>query len=103
MVSHENEWLKVLATGERMVELLPLEPEIKDTPTARARTIIGQIQFEEVGFRYQRTRGANRGKPKIRPSETMALVGPSGVGKTTLVGLVFHDVRRRGASSMAST
>jgi len=55
---------KVLATGERMVELLPLEPEIKDTPTARARTIIGQIQFEEVGFRYHRTRGANRGNPQ---------------------------------------
>ena len=43
---------KVLATGERMVELLPLEPEIKDTPTARARKIIGEIQFEEVDFRY---------------------------------------------------
>lgn len=99
MASHENERLqKALAAGERMVELLSLEPEIKDAPAAQVRKISGQIQFEEVGFRYTEQEVLTKVTLKIRPGETVAFVGPSGVGKTTLVGLVprFYDVNDGG-------
>ena len=81
-----------------MVELLSLEPEIKDAPAAQVRKISGQIQFEEVGFRYTEQEVLTKVTLKIRPGETVAFVGPSGVGKTTLVGLVprFYDVNDGG-------
>lgn len=95
MASHENERLqKALAAGERMMELLDTAPEITDAPNAWAGQIKGEVLFENVSFKYTDEDVLTNVSLKIRSGETIAFVGPSGVGKTTLVGLVprFYDV-----------
>ena len=54
----------------------------------------GRLLFEDVSFKYTDEEVLTDVNLKIRPGETIAFVGPSGVGKTTLVGLVprFYDV-----------
>ncbi len=94
MASHENERLqKALAAGDRMMELLDTAPEIKDVPNAWAGKVKGELLFENVSFKYTDEAVLTAVDLKIRPGETIAFVGPSGVGKTTLVGLVprFYD------------
>jgi ABC-type multidrug transport system fused ATPase/permease subunit len=95
MVSHEIERLqKALAAGARMINLLNVAPEIQEQSQAVNREIRGEIVFEDVSFKYTSENVLQEINLKIRPGETIALVGPSGVGKTTLVGLVprFYDV-----------
>ena len=95
MVSHEIERLqKALAAGARMINLLNVAPEIQERSQAVNREIRGEIVFEDVSFKYTSENVLQEINLKIRPGETIALVGPSGVGKTTLVGLVprFYDV-----------
>ena len=94
MVSHEIERLqKALAAGARMINLLNVAPEIQERSQATSREIQGEIVFEDVSFKYTNDDVLQEIDLKIRPGETIALVGPSGVGKTTLVGLVprFYD------------
>ena len=94
MASHENERLqKALAAGDRMMELLDTAPEIKDVPNAWAGKVKGELLFENVSFKYTDEAVLTAVDLKIRPGETIAFVGPSGVGKSTLVGLVprFYD------------
>jgi ABC-type multidrug transport system fused ATPase/permease subunit len=95
MASHENERLqKALAAGERMMKLLDTEREIQDAPHALAGVVRGEILFENVSFKYTDEEVLTNVSLKVRSGETIALVGPSGVGKTTLVGFVprFYDV-----------
>jgi ABC-type multidrug transport system fused ATPase/permease subunit len=95
MVSHEIERLqKALAADDRMVNLLNVAPEIQERSQAVNREIRGEIVFENVSFKYTNEDVLQEINLKIRAGETIALVGPSGVGKTTLVGLVprFYDV-----------
>ena len=95
MVSHEIERLqKALAAGARMISLLNVAPEIQERSQAVNREIRGEIVFENVSFKYTNEDVLQEINLKIRAGETIALVGPSGVGKTTLVGLVprFYDV-----------
>ncbi len=82
----------------RVLELLDTPPSVAEpaTPVPLARPVRGAIAFEDVGFRY----GAELPEVlhgftlAIRPGETLALVGPSGAGKTTIASLVprFWDV-----------
>jgi ATP-binding cassette subfamily B protein len=79
------------------MELLEEEPQITDRPDAEPlKAVRGEIAFEQVRFRYE---AAGRTvfddlSLTIRPGEFVALVGPSGVGKSTLCSLVprFYDV-----------
>ena len=81
MASHENERLqKALAAGERMMELLDTAPEIKDLPNAWTGKVKGELLFEDVSFRYTEEDVLTDVNLKIRPGETIAFVGPSGVG-----------------------
>ncbi|WP_165795216.1 ABC transporter ATP-binding protein [Deinococcus koreensis] len=87
------------ATGfARFLEIMEVTPEIADAPDAleigRAR---GEIEFRDVSFRYgPESEAVLEGlNLQIRPGEFVALVGPSGVGKTTLCALIprFYDVQ----------
>jgi ATP-binding cassette subfamily B protein/subfamily B ATP-binding cassette protein MsbA len=85
------------AGAERVAELMDERPDITDRPGAVSLPdrVDGALEFRDVGFRYA------RGEPvlehitlDIAPRTVTALVGPSGVGKTTLSSLVprFYDV-----------
>lgn len=86
------------ATGfVRCMELLEEEPDIVDAPQAKALGAVkGAIAFREVSFGYGEGYGSvfEKLSLEIRPGEFVALVGSSGVGKSTLCALIprFYDV-----------
>lgn len=99
-VTDINEHLqKGLAAAESVFRLIDQEPEL-DRGTHAIGRAQGEIRFEGVSFHY-----GDPGRPAldaiglaIAPGQTVALVGPSGAGKTTLANLVprfYHPVRGR--------
>ena len=86
-----------MAGFHRFVETLQIEPEIVDRKEARpAGRLKGEIVFNDVTFRYKRDRDILRDVSlRIAPGETVALVGPSGAGKTTICNLIprFYDIQ----------
>jgi len=89
---------EALAGGDRVAELLDEEPEVSETDRAvtlpgRAR---GALAFRDVGFRYSQGDSVLESiNLEIPANSVIALVGPTGVGKTTMAGLIprFYDVR----------
>lgn len=84
-----------LAGAERVFELLDTEPDIKDAPHAREiPRVRGEICFDAVTFGYSRTTNVLENvRFSVKRGETLALVGPTGVGKTTIISLIprFYD------------
>ena len=87
---------RAMAAGVRIFELLDVRPEVQDAPDAvEMPTIRGEIRFEHVSFHY--VPGVDVLKDvnlHITPGETVALVGATGAGKSTLATLIhrFADV-----------
>lgn len=82
---------------QRVMEILEREPDVQDAADARAlRQVRGTIEFQEVSFRYKEGHRdvLNNLSLRVHAGEYIALVGPSGVGKTTLCSLIprFYDV-----------
>lgn len=88
---------KATASGERLLEIFDLEPDIAEHPDAKPiqNPIHGWILFDEVSFSYAGTKDAvlDRVELELHPGEVTALVGPSGAGKSTLARLLmrFYD------------
>ena len=80
------------SAAERVFEKLEQPPGLVDHPDARdCPRPEGEIRFEDVGFRYTEGGPVLRDvNLVIRPGERVALVGPSGAGKTTLINLVLR-------------
>ncbi len=79
----------------RVFELLDTPPEIRDSPTAQPlRSIQGHVQFDHVQFAYEgRSHVLDSVSFSIQAGECVALVGPTGAGKTTIINLLhrFYD------------
>jgi ATP-binding cassette subfamily B protein len=93
-----------MAALEKIFELLDVRPDLEDRRDAVALPRIeGEIRFEDISFAYARRRGSEDGEPQvlaldgvslqIEPGETVALVGATGAGKSTMAKLVarFYD------------
>ncbi|MES2541740.1 MAG: ABC transporter transmembrane domain-containing protein [Pseudomonadota bacterium] len=93
-----GELQRAAGATERLVELLGTEDSVQDPvrPVALPRPVRGEIAFEDVTFRYPARPEAsalNGVSLHVKPGETVALVGPSGAGKTTILQLLmrFYD------------
>lgn len=85
-----------MAAAERVFEVLDEEEETPDRPDAvEIQELKGAVRFKGVHFAYKDTEPLYRGlEIQVSPGETVAVVGPTGAGKTTLVNLLlrFYDV-----------
>lgn len=86
-----------VVSAERISEILQAEVDVRDLPGARpAPRLRGLIQFEGVDFAYTRNPVLHDINLTANPGEVIALVGPTGAGKSTLVSLIprFFDPQR---------
>lgn len=102
-----NTLLSAVAGAERVFEVMEEESEFEDhedsrekehLQTAQLQTVRGEIRFENVSFSYDGDEGEKLDTLQgidlhVKPGETMALVGPTGAGKTTITSLLarFYD------------
>ncbi len=86
---------RAMAGGERIFEVLDTQPEVQDAPDAvDLEDVRGEVEFDHVGFRYVPDVPVLQDfSLHVQPGETIALVGQTGAGKTTITALVarFYD------------
>ena len=99
MTMLSNTWASGIASARRINEILDTIPEVRDAPDAQVfpQTALGRIVFENVSFHYN----GNSDEPVleginlvVEPGKTVAILGATGAGKSTLINLVprFYDV-----------
>lgn len=91
-----TELQRAMASGTRILEVLNTKPQVVDAPQAKdLPPIKGEVKFEGAGFSYVEGVPVLQGVDLyVKPGETIALVGPTGAGKSTMVSLLarFYDV-----------
>lgn len=91
-----NQLITNLAGAERIFDILDTEPDIKDVLEASVMPdIVGKVTFKDVDFSYDgSTPILEKVSFRVKPGETIALVGPTGAGKTTIVNLIsrFYEI-----------
>ena len=97
LVAFTEQYQNGMSGFERFIEMMEIMPDIEDSPNAAdAGVLKGKISFRDVSFRYENTMQdvLSHVDLDIAPGEYIALIGPSGVGKTTLCSLIprFYDV-----------
>lgn len=92
-----NQLITNISGAERIFEILDTKSEITDAVNVTEMPpITGAVDFDHVGFSYdENTKVLHDVSFHINPGETIALVGPTGAGKTTIVNLIsrFYDVQ----------
>ena len=85
-----------MAGGERVLNLIDTLPQVQDAPNAKEMPpILGRIEFDHVSFAYRGEECVlHEVDLRIEPGQTIALVGPTGAGKTSMANLVarLYDV-----------
>lgn len=85
---------QAMASAERVFEILDTKPEIKDSPqVVEMPSMKGYVELKNVYFGYDGEPVLENINLEVKPGKRLALVGPSGVGKTSLVSLIprFYD------------
>lgn len=92
-----NQIITNIAAAERVFEIMDTKAQITDEDgVIQMPPVKGQVSFRHVGFSYDEdTKVLDDVSFDIKPGETIALVGPTGAGKTTIVNLIsrFYDVQ----------
>jgi len=93
-----GELQRAAGATERLVELLRVQDKVQDpaSPVALSRPVRGEIVFDKVQFAYPARPGTpalDQFSLTVAPGETVALVGPSGAGKTSVIQMIqrFYD------------
>ena len=98
--SFYNSLVTNLTAAERIFDILDTQPDITDADDVRPLPAIrGSVEFSHVSFTYDKgtpaeTKVLSDVSFRVQPGETIALVGPTGAGKTTIVNLIsrFYDI-----------
>ncbi|MCR5154316.1 MAG: ABC transporter ATP-binding protein, partial [Lachnospiraceae bacterium] len=92
-----NQLITNITGAERIFEILDTKPEISDKAgVEELPEIKGEVEFSHVSFAYdEKTKVLEDVSFKVKPGETIALVGPTGAGKSTIVNLIsrFYDIQ----------
>jgi ATP-binding cassette subfamily B protein len=92
------EYMYATTATRRVFEVLSIEPEVKEAPDAVPLVVErGEVELRDVWFSYDGKRWVLKGVSfKVKPGEVVAIVGPAGSGKSTLVQLIprFYDPQR---------
>lgn len=96
MSNFYNQLLIAMASAERVFEILDTKPEVTDKPGAVPMPPIkGHVEFDHVYFHYEPDKPVLKDVSfVVQPGENIALVGPTGAGKSTIINLIarFYDV-----------
>ena len=90
-----TELQSALASAKRVFALIDLEPETSDENLLSHIEVDGKVQLKDVAFSYQKDRKLIEGlNLDVKPGSKIAIVGPTGSGKTTVINLLmrFYDV-----------
>ena len=89
------EFQNALACASRVLELIEAEPEVSDADSIELGGATGAVELSDVSFAYTPDKPLIESvNLKVAPGERVAIVGPTGCGKTTLINLLmrFYDV-----------